>query len=108
MFTVIYRFEVKNNKQKEFVFAWKELTKLIYEFEGSLGSRIHHEKDNIYIAYAQWPSRKVWENFGANLPDIAKEHSANMKSACIKTETIHELEMLVDLLANQPFKAVKN
>ena len=58
MFTVIYSFQVKPKQDKIFIKAWSDLTKLILEYEGSLGSRLHLESDGKYIAYAQWPSKK--------------------------------------------------
>ncbi|KAA3650979.1 MAG: antibiotic biosynthesis monooxygenase [Bacteroidetes bacterium] len=99
MFAVIYRFEVKENCDQKFIHAWSEMTKLIYKYEGSLGSRLHHQEKNIYIAYAQWPNREKWETFGNKLPLVAKTHSLNMRDACIQSETIYKLEMLEDYLA---------
>ena len=98
MFIAIYQFEVKENKTTQFIEAWEELTQLIYEYEGSLGSRLHKEKDNNYIAYAQWPDRETWENSGSKLPNSADDVRAQMKEACIKIETLHELEYVKDLL----------
>ena len=55
-FTVIYSFDIVEGKENEFINCWTELTKLIYKFEGSYGSRLHKENDSLFIGYAQWPS----------------------------------------------------
>ena len=98
MFTVIYKFEVKSKHHKPFEKAWKELTKLIYQYSGSYGSRLHKEKENIYIAYAQWPDKKTWETGFNKLPKEAELISKQMNECCHKTETLHTLEVVEDLL----------
>ena len=40
--------------------AWQELTKLIRDERGGLGSRLHRCADGHYFAYAQWPSEHFW------------------------------------------------
>lgn len=98
MFCVIYSFEVKEGYNAQFEYAWSELTKLIYKYEGSLGSRLHKNSPQSYVAYAQWPDRLTWENFGNNLPENAKSLSTQMFEACSEREIVSELEMLDDLL----------
>jgi len=98
MFTVIYSFKVKENQSEVFEKAWKDLTLLIYEFEGSLGSRLHKNSENNYIGYAQWPDKTTWEKSGDHLPEIADEIRKTMKSACTSIEVLHELEVVDDLL----------
>ena len=65
MFAVIYQFKVKENRKAEFINAWKQLTHLIYEYEGSLGSRLHKQDDDVYLAYAQWLELKPFMNWTA-------------------------------------------
>jgi len=103
MFAVIYHFEVKLGKEDSFIKAWKNLTQLIYQYEGSLGSRLHKKNDQQYIAYAQWPDRKTWEDSGSKLPEEANEYRKTMKEACISISTQHELKMIEDLLARNTF-----
>lgn len=98
MFVAVYRFDVIAEKEKAFKEAWRALTELILKHENSLGSRLHHEKDLTYIAYAQWHSKEQWKNAGENLPEEAAEWRAQMKASCIEIKTIHELEMVDDLL----------
>lgn len=101
MFAVIYSFKVKTGRDRDFRSAWKELTKLIREYEGSHGSRLHRESENTYIAYALWPNRKKWEEFGSNLPASADEVRERMREACVEIRTLHELEVTDDLLGNR-------
>ena len=97
MFAVIYSFTVKENRDSEFIQGWEGLTQLIYEFEGSLGSRLHKESDRKYIAYAQWPTKAIWKNAGLNLPEKASRYRKMMKESCVEIKTLHELEMTHDL-----------
>lgn len=100
MFAVLYSFTIKPNKQEAFVKAWAELTELIYEYEGSLGSRLHRKSDTQYIAYAQWPSEAVYKNSGDNLPSSTDAVRQTMRDCCDKIEVLHELEMVADLFKN--------
>ena len=102
MFAAVYYFKTKAGKEDQFITAWEELTKLIYEFENSLGSRIHRKTENEFIAYAQWPDKETWSNSGANLPESANEFRILMKDACSEIRTEHELEMMSDFLKTNP------
>lgn len=104
MFSVIYTFKVKKGKDQDFLDGWTGLTKLIYKHEGSLGSKVHKDKNDDYVAYAQWPSRKVWENAGKNLPkEEAERFRAQMKNSCYAMETLFELDLMVDLTEGDVF-----
>ena len=101
MFAVIYQFKVKENMNSKFIQAWKQLTQLIYEYEGSLGYRLHKETDNSYIAYAQWPDKETWKNSGDKLPDNANVVRRIMKECCTRIEILHELDCIEDLLKSK-------
>jgi len=101
MFCVIYSFEVKEGAKEKFISAWAAMTKLIKKYEGGLGSRLHQSGDGNYLAYAQWPSREKWEGSGDLLPQEAETHRAKMKEACHSIETIHELQVVEDLLVKK-------
>ena len=98
MFVVIYQFDVRDGKEDDFKTAWKALTELILKFENSLGSRLHHENGQRYIAYAQWHSKEQWENAGNNLPEEAAKFRETMKYSCTNIQTIHTLKTIDDLL----------
>ena len=53
MYVVMYSFQIKPHQEQNFIESWKGLTALIYKYEGSLGSRLHKQKPQNYIAYAQ-------------------------------------------------------
>ena len=98
MFAVIYSFTVKPNQDEQFLTAWEGLTKLIYQYVGSKGSRLHKTEDGLYIAYAQWPEKSIWKHSGSKLPKEADLFRAQMRDNCEKIETLFELEMVKDLL----------
>ena len=50
MFIVVYKFEVKPGRKGSFEKSWKDLTHLIYDYTGSLGSRLHQKDEFNYIA----------------------------------------------------------
>ncbi|MEM7455248.1 MAG: antibiotic biosynthesis monooxygenase [Planctomycetota bacterium] len=105
MFVAIYEFKVKPGEEEAFVNSWHELTSLIYEFESSLGSRLHRTDDpHLFVAYAQWPDRATWENSGKRLPEEATSVRHQMSDACESIQTTHKLEVAEDLLADSPFK----
>lgn len=101
MFCVVYSFQVKPNLNDQFIKAWHDLTNIIYNNAGSLGSRLHRESNNHYVAYAQWPDKESWENASAKLPEESKFISQLMKDSCEKIETLYDLDVIDDLLKNQ-------
>ena len=103
MFSVIYTFRVKEGRDKDFIVGWRGLTKLIYEYEGSLGSRLHKKSEGEYVAYAQWPSKEVWKNAGGKLPEIAAESRDLMKYSCEDIQTAYELDVIEDLVKPDVF-----
>lgn len=101
MKVVIYSFVVKPNKEAEFIHAWSEVTKLIYKHAGSLGSRLHKESDNHFIAYAQWPDDETYDSASNKLPDSSMEVRKQMKDTCESIETLYDLKVVADLLADK-------
>jgi len=47
--SVLYFFDVKKDQEQVFIENWTQLTALIYEYQGSLGSRLHKTEDGRYI-----------------------------------------------------------
>jgi heme-degrading monooxygenase HmoA len=101
MLAVVYQFEVKEGREKDFLESWRVVTEAVYKFKGSLGSRLHRNIDGTYIAYAQWPSRQQFEN-EASLPESTTEPRQRMKDACLKITTLFQAEMVADLLKGNP------
>ena len=65
MYCVLIEFIPLPDREQEFVHAWTDLTKYIYQNYGSMGSRLHLNEAGKYIAYAQWPSKEVYNNIRA-------------------------------------------
>ncbi|MBX2846592.1 MAG: antibiotic biosynthesis monooxygenase [Saprospiraceae bacterium] len=98
MFAAIYEFKTHPNQVLEFIEAWEALTLLLREYEGALGSRLHQQGDNNFIAYAQWPSLEIYEAAGNNLPEHATHWREKMRKACESITTLHQLNVVKDLL----------
>lgn len=97
MFAVIYRFQIKPEKEEAFLSAWQEVTRAFMIHCGGLGSRLHQMSADEFIAYAQWPTRKVRD--AAVLPEeVQNGPSRLMRTCCDKIETLYELDMVSDLL----------
>ena len=60
MFSVIYKWKLKEGQEDTFREGWREVTKFFYENYNSKGSRLHKSDDGFYIAYAQWPDQETW------------------------------------------------
>lgn len=103
MYTVIYLFKVKPDRVKNFIEAWRDLTLLIYKYEGSLGSRLHKQTETNYIAYAQWPDRNTWENSGSKLSETSSAIRTTLKETCEKIDILFELKVIEDMLERNPF-----
>lgn len=61
MFIALYRWKVKEGREKNFQEGWHRRTKEIYRNCGSFGSRLHHAEDSTWVAYAQWPDRRTYD-----------------------------------------------
>lgn len=62
MFTVIYRWEVRDGCEQRFERAWRSRTDKIAALRGSFGSRLHRDANGVYTAIALWPTREAWAN----------------------------------------------
>lgn len=98
MFIVIYSYEIIPDKESDFIKGWKGLTELIYKYENSFGSRLHKLDNKNYVAYAAWPDKETWENFGGNLPEKANEFSTLMKQSRVSMKVDYKLTVVEDLL----------
>ena len=98
MFIVIYSFQVKDGFEEPFENAWRELTFLFRDYAGGLGSRLHLESGQNYIAYAQWPDKETWEASNSKLPDETSKIRKAMRDAIEKIKILYELNVVDDLL----------
>lgn len=108
-FTIIYSFKIVDGKEIEFIHCWTELTKLIYQFEGSFGSKLFKANNKLFIATAQWPDRETYDQSGNNLPEQAIDLRKKMRECCSEVKQEFELKSVVnDLLKDEQHGSFKN
>ena len=100
-FTVVYSFKIIDRRENDFINSWVALTKLIYQFAGSFGSRLHKVDKDFFIAYAQWPDKVTWDLSGDKLPEIANEIRKQMRKCCLEIKTEYEMTVVEDLLKDK-------
>lgn len=106
MFIAFYEFQVVADKHELFRQSWLTVTKKIYQYCGSYGSRLHQGEDkNTFIGYAQWENREQWEQ--SEVIDDAEYHQAlkTMRSCLVERKVAYELEVCDDYLQTMPFEA---
>jgi len=97
MYCIIYSFKVREGMDKIFIDAWTEVTRAYIEHAGGLGSRLHKNSNNEYIAYAQWPSEDARNK--ADLPDAIKNGASKIMGECCESiNTLYQLTLVADLL----------
>jgi len=95
-FAVVYRWKVRPDGHAEFVAAWREATRA-FRTIGALGSRLHRSDSGDFYAYAEWPSREMWQNAQSRLP-VDATTAAVMRDATLEFEA-WPLEIEADMLA---------
>ena len=100
MLIALYELRSKSGREKDFEKAWSEVTDAIYATQGSMGSRLHKtETLGHYIAYAQWPSRKVYEAADASRFSKAQhEARKRMGEAMQSVRTLYLMDVCDDRL----------
>ncbi len=102
MFSVVYSFDVKPEREQEFLDAWAFITRDFIRTRGSLGSRMHRDKEGRLVAIALWPDRASWEAKPVDpSPELVAARDTMMK-ACEILRTDRELEMVIDLWVSSP------
>ncbi|MEI8632694.1 antibiotic biosynthesis monooxygenase [Vibrio sp. PP-XX7] len=99
MFIAVYEFEIKHGAEAEFREAWLEVTKAIYKYCGSFGSRLHtSDNPNVLVGYAQWPSREQWEQDHELTDEQYLFFRQKMRDCLVQSKTVYELEVSDDYL----------
>lgn len=97
MHAIYFRWKVVVGREREFEHAWRELTELIRDERGGLGSRLHRCTDGHYFAYAQWPSELIWASQAE--PDARMTELRNKMRECAElVEGPHPGNVVADLL----------
>jgi len=104
-FAVIYRWRLHPGQEDAFAKAWAEVTHAIRDQCGGLGSRLHKTDDGVWLAYAQWPGRAMWD--AAVLDDPALQPAQKQMRDAI-AESLPDIpltpvaDLLVPATASQP------
>ena len=102
MFVAAYWWKVHPGKEDQFRAAWRRGTELIREKYGSLGSRLHRDRDGRFIGVAEWPDEASWQKaFDARMVYDDPETRAAFVDAIADTaeEPLLLMEVTDDLLA---------
>lgn len=101
MYCVVYEFQVIPGENLRFEKAWSEFTEAIFRVRGSLGSRLHKTiAPDVYVAYAQWPSKEIFQSQVLDSAFTEKEKAARaaMQSTLLRSEQKYHLEAVADHL----------
>ncbi len=100
-FSVVYTFKIKEGKESEFIQNWKDLTILFYEYEGSLGSRLHKVEENFFMAYALWPNKKTFDEASNKLPSEVNELKFKQQQCIDEFKIVHQSFVVSDLIQSE-------
>jgi heme-degrading monooxygenase HmoA len=106
MFIALYRWKVKEGREKNFMEGWHQRTKEIYQHCGSLGSRLHQAEDGTWVAYAQWPDRQTY-NAAQSVPVIDAEARAMFRESIEESYADTYMNVIDDLLQADVFTKQK-
>lgn len=99
MFTVLYRWRVKPELERQFIESWSEITGRLREKYDSLGSRLHRGADDgIFYAYAQWKSSEQREQAFRVEESVTSEAERRMREAVVESYPEIVLETIADFL----------
>jgi len=103
MFIAIYEFDVKEGMEQTFITSWLEVTRGIYQYYGSYGSRLQKDKSGKYIGYAQWPDRETWARDWSS--DALLQQARDTMWSCLdSSRTVYEAEVVADFLQADQYK----
>lgn len=100
MHAIFFRWKVSSGREREFERAWFELTELVRDERGGLGSRLHRCADGHYFAYAQWPSEAVWAAQPEPNPHMVDLRNRMRELAVLVDGPMHG-DVVADLLVTQ-------
>lgn len=68
-FFVLYRWRIHPDMEAVFAAAWAELSSILRQQHGSLGSRLHRGNDGLWYSYAQWSGQEAREMAFSRIAD---------------------------------------
>ena len=103
MYCIVYRFQLidpNTETEERFLKVWSGITDYLKRECEALGSRLHQGEDGVFFAYAQWPSKTVFEASSEHDPKLEfVEMRLDWADLCEPTEVIFAGELLADLSA---------
>ncbi|MFO6422716.1 antibiotic biosynthesis monooxygenase family protein [Motilimonas sp. KMU-193] len=99
MFVVLYQWQLRPERVKEFKEGWSEIVHRNIEKYGALGSILHQSNDNTWYSYSQWTSKACWES-AFNMDDSHQEARKKMLSAILRTHTPIAMTPVLDHLVS--------
>lgn len=98
-FIAVYEFTLKPDCHRDFRQAWRTVTEGIYLQCGSYGSRLHRtDKPDVYVAYAQWPSREQWEKQHTLTGENYLKAREQMRACLLDSQTRYRITVCDDYL----------
>jgi quinol monooxygenase YgiN len=98
MYCVVYVWRVTSGHEQRFEEAWRELTTLIRDEFGALGSRLHQRDDGVWFAYAQWSSYDEWARDRNRSPRM-RELGLVLRQCAEDLGTLASGQVAIDLLS---------
>lgn len=101
MFCIAYEFRIKPGQDEIFKTSWAAWTDAIHRVRGSLGSRLHTTmNEGVYVGYAQWPSREIYQTPPDESHFTADELRARdaMNAAIASANVMHMMTVIDDRL----------
>lgn len=99
MHALYFKWKVAAGRAQDFEHAWRELTELIRDECGGLGSRLHRCADGHYFAYAQWPSEAAWSAQAAPTARMVELRN-RMREYAQLVDGPHRGDVVADLLVS--------
>lgn len=72
MFVVVYKWRLKSGFELSHREGWRRVTAAIRRAYRTGGSRLHHNEDGAFVAYAVWPDEATF-TAAQRLPPVADE-----------------------------------
>lgn len=103
MFVAVYWWRVHPGMESAFRAAWRHGTELIQTRYGSLGSRLHRDRDGRFVGTAEWPDEATWQAaMDVKMVYDAPETRATFVDAVADGGLAFAMEVTDDLLDRAP------
>jgi len=101
MYCVAYKFTLLKDSlenRRKFIACWRGITAFFKSDCGALGSRLHGGTGGVFHAYAQWPSKDIFDAAGNVVPsDAFVKLRMEWAELCGPSEVLFEGRVLEDM-----------